>query len=71
MMEQVFNMTTSWTWDIRCGDKLRLVRLRLSMLGMTPIADDHWNNSNHVQLPLLPDFEHQFLIFALFFCSVL
>jgi hypothetical protein len=39
MMEQVFNMTTSWTWDIRHGGKLRLVRLGLSVLRMMPIAD--------------------------------
>jgi hypothetical protein len=39
MMEEVFSMTPSWKWDSRHGGKLRLVRQRLSMFRMTPIAN--------------------------------
>jgi hypothetical protein len=38
-IEQVFSMTTVWTWDGRRGDKLRVVRLYLRMLWMPPVAD--------------------------------
>jgi len=49
-VEQVFSTTTFWTWDSRLGSKLKVVRLWLSLLGMTPIADKQWNNNNLVQL---------------------
>jgi hypothetical protein len=39
MTEQVFSMTTFWTWDGRHGGTLRIVKLWLSMFGMTLIAD--------------------------------
>jgi hypothetical protein len=42
-------MTAFWTWDGRLGGKLKVVRLRLGLIGMTPIADKQWNN-NLVQL---------------------
>jgi len=35
MMQQVFSMTTLWTWDSRDGSKLMVMRLQLSMLWMT------------------------------------
>jgi len=38
-MEQVFSTATFWTWDIRRGGKLRVVRLWLSMLGITPVEE--------------------------------
>jgi len=34
-MQQVFSMTTLWTWESRDGGKLIVVRLWLSMLWMT------------------------------------
>jgi hypothetical protein len=39
MLEQVFTMTTFWTWDGRHGGTLRVVKLWLSMFGMTLKAD--------------------------------
>jgi hypothetical protein len=39
MIEQVFSMTTFWTWDGRDDGKLRVVKLWLSMFGMTLIPD--------------------------------
>jgi len=39
MTEQVFSMITFWTWGSRHGGTLRVVKLWLSMFGMTPIAD--------------------------------
>ena len=38
-MEQVFSTATFWTWDSKRGRKLRGVRLWLSMLGITPVAE--------------------------------
>jgi hypothetical protein len=35
-VEQVFSYTTFWTWDSRPSCKWRVVRLWLSMLGMSP-----------------------------------
>ena len=37
--EQVFSTTTFWTWDDRRGGKFRVVRLCLSMLGITSVAE--------------------------------
>jgi hypothetical protein len=39
MIEQVFSMTTFWNRDGRHGGTLRVVKLWLSMFGMTLIAD--------------------------------
>jgi hypothetical protein len=39
MIEQVFSKTIFWTWDGRHGGTLRVVKLWLSMFGMTLIAD--------------------------------
>jgi len=50
MVEQVFSTATFWTWDSRFGGKLKVMRLWLSLSGMTPIADKQWNNNNLVQL---------------------
>jgi hypothetical protein len=46
-MEQIFNMSTFRTWDSRRGGKLRVVRFRLSMLRMTPIAQKTYHHHHH------------------------
>jgi hypothetical protein len=38
-MEQVFPTATVWTWDSSRGGKLRVVRLWLSMLRITPVTE--------------------------------
>jgi hypothetical protein len=41
--EHGLNMTIFWTWDSRHGGKMQLVRLWITVVGMTTLAADSNN----------------------------